>query len=315
MSVVFRIIFPVLVVVFDLILPIALLLWGLRSRARSRLYLASILISTAVVIAILAKSIVGFWYVVGVFWPGVYLVAFALILVLRVRRGFPAPWLPRRWDREFFLTAMNILHAGFWALLIPPLLQARSYEGTALELSPPLRGGEFYVMTGGANASVNQHGDYALDIGKLNALGLSASGFFPQDLERYPAFGADVVAPCAGEVIATENTRPNRMPLDPDGEDRTGGNHVIIFCDGHSVHLAHMQAGTLAVDVGDEVVAGQLLGKVGNSGNTTQPHLHINAARGRYLFVRSDDRVPIPQQAVPFVIDEKFLIKGDSFNN
>ena len=77
MSVVFRVVFPILVVVFDLILPIALLLWALRSRARSRLYLASILISTAVVIAILAKAIVGFWYVVGVFWPGVYLVAFA----------------------------------------------------------------------------------------------------------------------------------------------------------------------------------------------------------------------------------------------
>ena len=309
------VVFPVIVVVFDLILPIALLLWALRSRARSRLYLASILISTAVVIAILAKSIAGFWYVVGAFWPGLYLVAFALILVLRIRRGFPAPWLPSRWDREFFLTAANILHAGFWALLIPPLLQARSYEGTALELSPPLRGGEFYVLAGGANASVNQHGDYALDIVKLNALGFSASGFFPQDLERYSAFGADIVAPCAGEVIASENTRPNREPLDPDGEDRTGGNHVVIFCDGHSVHLAHMQAGTVAVDIGDEVVTGQLLGKVGNSGNTMGPHLHINAARGRYLFVRSDERVLIPQQTVPFLIDEEFLIKGDSFSN
>ena len=88
------VVFAVLVVVFDLILPIALLLWALRSRAGSRLYLASILISTAVVIAILAKSIVGVLVRRRVFWPGVYLVAFALILVLRVRRGFPAPWLP-----------------------------------------------------------------------------------------------------------------------------------------------------------------------------------------------------------------------------
>ena len=59
----------------------------------------------------------------------------------------------------------------------------------------------------------------------------------------------------------------------------------------------------------------QFLGKVGNSGNTTQPHLHINAARGRYLFVRSDDRSLIPQQTVPFLIAEEFLIKGDSFSN
>jgi hypothetical protein len=194
-------------------------------------------------------------------------------------------------------------------------MNARSYEGTALSLSAPLRGGEFYVLAGGANTSVNQHSDYALDIGKLNALGLSASGFFPQDLERYPAFGADVVAPCAGEVISAENMRPNRRPLDPDGEDRTGGNHVVIFCDRHSVHLAHLQAGTVAVSVGDQVSRGQLLGKVGNSGNTTQPHLHINAARGRYLFVRSDDRVLNAAQAAPFLIDGTFLVKGDSFAN
>ena len=41
-------------------------------------------------------------------------------------------------------------------------------------------------MTGGANASVNQHGDYALDIGKLNALGLSASCFFPKIFKNTP---------------------------------------------------------------------------------------------------------------------------------
>ena len=76
-----------------------------------------------------------------------------------------------------------------------------------------------------------------------------------------------------------------------------------------------MQAGTVAVSVGDQVSAGQLLGKVGNSGNTTQPHLHINAARGRYLFVRSDDRVLNAAQAVPFLIDGRFLVKGDSFSN
>jgi hypothetical protein len=306
---------PAIVVVFDLILPIALLLWALRSRAKSRLYLASILLSAGVIIAILAKSIVGFWHVVGVFWPAVYLVAFAVILILRVRQGIPPAWLPRRWSREFFVTAVNILHTGFWALMIPPLLQARSYEETALSLTPPLRGGEFYVTAGGANTSVNQHGDYALDIGRLNAFGLSAAGFFPQDLQKYAAFGAEVVAPCAGEVMSTENTRPNRRPLDPDGEDRMGGNHVVIFCDGHSVQLAHLQAGTVVVSVGDQVATGQVLGKVGNSGNTTQPHLHINAARGRYLFVRSDDRVLTAAQTVPFLIDGEFLVKGDSFKN
>jgi hypothetical protein len=309
------IVLPAIVIVFDLLLPIALLLWALKTTATSRIYLASILGSTAVVIGVLAKSIVGFWYVIGVFWPVVYVAAFLAILMLRFRRGMPTPWFPKRWGWEFFVTGVNVLHAAFWASMIPALLRAGSYEGTALNLSPPLRGGEFYVMTGGSNLSVNQHGDFALDIGQLNALGASASGFFPEDLRKYSAFGAEIVAPCAGEVISTENTRPNRKPLDPDDEDRRGGNHVIIFCAGHSVHLAHMQAGTVTVSAGDQVAVGQLLGKVGNSGNTTEPHLHINAARGRYLFVRSDDRQLDSAQSVPFLIDGAFLIKGDSFRN
>ena len=89
----------------------------------------------------------------------------------------------------------------------------------------------------------------------------------------------------------------------------------MIFCAGHSVQLAHMQAGTVTVSAGDQVDVGQLLGKVGNSGNTTEPHLHINAARGRYLFVRADDRVLADAQTVPFLIDGAFLVKGDSFRN
>jgi hypothetical protein len=251
----------------------------------------------------------------GVFWPFVYVAAFAAILIVRFRRGLPKPWLPRKWGSEFFVTGVNVLHGAVWASMIPALLQARSYEGAALNLSPPLRGGEFYVTAGGANPSVNQHGDFALDIGKLNRLGFGASGFFPEDLQKYSAYGAEIVAPCAGEVISTENTRPNRKPLDPDGEDRTGGNHVVISCEGHSVQLAHMQAGSVTVSAGDHVTVGQLLGKVGNSGNTTEPHLHINAARGRYLFVRADDRSLTDAQTVPFLIDGVFLVKGDSFRN
>jgi murein DD-endopeptidase MepM/ murein hydrolase activator NlpD len=81
------------------------------------------------------------------------------------------------------------------------------------------------------------------------------------------------------------------------------------------VQLAHLQPGSVAVSVGDRVSAGQLVGKVGNSGNTMWPHLHINAARGRHLLVRSDDRVLNAAQAVPFLIDGTFLVNGESFSN
>jgi murein DD-endopeptidase MepM/ murein hydrolase activator NlpD len=145
--------------------------------------------------------------------------------------------------------------------------------------------------SGGANFFVNQHAAdptaaYALDITKVNALGFRAAGFYPAELSKYAVFGADVVAPCAGEVIAAENGVPNRAPLNPDSTDRAGGNHVVLYCQGHSVHLAHMDIGTVAVAVGDRVVAGQFLGRVGNSGNSVEPHLHISAVEGRHARFR-----------------------------
>jgi hypothetical protein len=306
---------PVIVIGLGLVLPMGLLVWSLMTGAKSRVYLGSILVLTAIVIGVLPQFIFGFWHVIGVFWPVVYLLAFAAILVFRVLRGLPTKWLPKGWSWETFLAGLNVAHAALWALLIPPLLQARSHEGQALSLSSPLRGGPFYVVSGGGNGSVNQHSDYAMDIAKLNAFGFSAAGFYPAELEKHAAFGAEIIAPCAGEVIAAENSKLNRRPLDPDSNDLRGGNHVVIFCDGHSVHLAHMQPGSIVVGVGDQVAAGQLLGKVGNSGNTMQPHLHINAVRGRHILERGKDGAPAGAEPAPFLIDGKFLIKGDSFSS
>ncbi|HEY7800471.1 MAG TPA: hypothetical protein VIA80_17015, partial [Hyphomonadaceae bacterium] len=176
---------PIIVFVFGLILPIGLLLWAFASGARSRVYLGSIIALTAIVIGVLPRFIFGFWHTVGVFWPVVYLIVFAAILVFRAIRGLPSQWLPKAWSWETFLTGLNVVHAALWALLIPLMLQARSYEGQALNLLSPLQGGPFYVVSGGGNGAVNQHSDYAMDIAKLNAFGFSADGFYPEDLQKH----------------------------------------------------------------------------------------------------------------------------------
>lgn len=56
------------------------------------------------------------------------------------------------------------------------------------------------------------------------------------------------------------------------------GNHVFIDPGSEMVKFAHLRPGSVAVSTGDQVT-GQLLGEVGNSGNTTEPHLHIHAER------------------------------------
>jgi murein DD-endopeptidase MepM/ murein hydrolase activator NlpD len=66
------------------------------------------------------------------------------------------------------------------------------------------------------------------------------------------------------------------------------------------VFYAHIQPGTVAVKVGDRVTTGQLLGKLGNTGNSTFPHLH---------FAVLDRANPLTGNSLPFVID-RFTVTG-----
>jgi hypothetical protein len=317
-GVLMRFLFPA-VAISNLLLPSALLWWLFKTRAQSRVYFVSIFLLLAVYLAVASWSIFGFWHVIGSFWPAVFLIALAAILFHRLRRGLPVAWLPQKWSREFFIAGGIALYAASFAIMIPSLWQARTYRGEPLRVSPPLRNGTYNVRSGGANFFVNQHSadptvKYALDINKRNAFGLRAEGCYPAELSKYAVFGAEIIAPCAGEVIAAEGGVPNRTPLNPDSTDRAGGNHVVLYCQGHSVHLAHMDTGTVAVAVGDRVVAGQFLGKVGNSGNSIEPHLHIGAVEGRHARFR-DSSSETELKSTPILIDGKFLIIGDSFTN
>ena len=98
----------------------------------------------------------------------------------------------------------------------------------------------------------------------------------PQDIEDYLAFDEPIYAPCAGEVVAAENGKPDH-PAGSQFRDTSGSNYVTLRCDGIDIVLAHLKQGSLNVRLGEEVRRGKLLGKVGHSGNTEEPHLHINA--------------------------------------
>jgi len=113
--------------------------------------------------------------------------------------------------------------------------------------------------------------------------------------ERFVAFGRALVAPVDGTVVAVHDGEPDhearRSPFallgyaaGQAGRLRQGigavaGNHVIVrdAASGMFVALVHLRAGSLRVRPGDEVTVGSPLGECGNSGNSTQPHLHVQA--------------------------------------
>jgi hypothetical protein len=143
-----------------------------------------------------------------------------------------------------------------------------------------------------------------VDIVKLNRYGIRSSSPWPRELADYEIFGDAVYAPCAGTVVRTEDSVPD---LVPPARDRVNlaGNFVAIDCKGVRVLLAHLKQGSLLIKTGEAVTEGQKLGRIGNSGNTDEPHLHIHAERP------TDPSKLLDAEPVPIRFDGRFCARND----
>ncbi len=228
--------------------------------------------------------------------------------------------IDRKKDRVFeVLTTKQYISYGAKRLIILIALIAnvsalRGYfaPDDTIELSYPLRSGLYYVGGGGSNHWVNGHSlhphqEYAIDIVQLNAFGNRARGLNPEKLERYTIYGDRVCSPCAGTIVKSVDKYPDLVPPQRD-EEHLAGNHVVIGCKGVEVVLAHLKAGSITVHEEEEVVEGQIIGQVGNSGNTSQPHLHIHAEREGALKGQI-----LEGEAVPIRFDGRFLVRNSLF--
>jgi len=288
-------ILPVLILLAVSIgLPLAYVLRVLRFDGGSRAdWLIEVAEAAAVLLLVL---VVGRWDIAGA-WLRWVLVAIFVVAVLVSWRRHAGRWASTRERR------------GRLAKLIPLALLgvALAYVFAGMRLAPaprdlafPLEGGWFMVGQGGGNRLLNHHAGHpaqghAADITALNAAGYRAAGVYPSDPARYAAFGARVVSPCAGEVASAIGDLPDLDPPETDREN-PAGNHVVVDCgDDVLVELAHLRQGSLLVAAGDAVAVGMSIGEVGNSGNTTEPHLHVHAvdAAGAAVAVTFDGVAPV----------------------
>ena len=127
-------------------------------------------------------------------------------------------------------------------------------------------------------------------------------------MRSYTAYGADIVAVADGIIVEVRDDLEDQVPpFLPDPKTITVqtllGNHVIQdIGQGAFAFYAHMQKGSVAVAPGDRVRRGQGLGKLGNSGNTSAPHLHFHIMAGA---------AAIGSNGIPYVIDA-FALAGQS---
>lgn len=175
----------------------------------------------------------------------------------------------------------------------------------ALDLVFPFHG-RWLVQNSPANR-VPSHGteafasSYAIDFVPVGDNGRSAPVRLStlvrsESPDRFPGFGRPVLAPIEGSVIAAADgdadhhamrglpsvgyalTQGRRAAA---GWPALAGNHVLIQTDsGVVVALCHLQQGSVLVQSGQPVRAGQTIGRCGNSGNSTEPHLHVQAFDG-----------------------------------
>lgn len=229
----------------------------------------------------LASGIVGFsvlaspWAIFGLPLRYLLILLFVAAVATSLRRG-PQEEL----KRESPLRALvKVLMGVFFGGVAIGVLRGHQVPAGAIDLAFPLRDGAYVVGHGGSTSAANMHHyhpvqKYALDIMKVNAAGMRARGFFPDDNTRYRIFGTPVVSPCDGTVRTAMDGLPDRRD-----EKALPGNHVTIRCGDVDVLLAHLQRGSVSVRPGASLREGQSLGRVGNSGNSTEPHLHVHAER------------------------------------
>lgn len=97
----------------------------------------------------------------------------------------------------------------------------------------------------------------------------------PAKNEYYAAYGEPIYAPAEGTVAAVVDGIPDNEPGVMNEEELAGNVAVIHHASGEYSVLAHLQPGSLLVQEGERVSIGQLIGKCGNSGNSSEAHLHV----------------------------------------
>ena len=218
----------------------------------------------------------------------------------------------RRFSRPMWATLVLALFAlwpGLWAFglltfAFPYSLDDSEPSATVrLPSNEPLR-----VFWGGDRLATNYHAA-SPDQRWAYDLGVEPAAHGSESLGDYGCYGTPVVAPVAGHVHHATDGAPDHTPGQPsnDGRNPTGNTVVLRLETGTYLIIAHLKTGSVQVAAGDEVDEGDPLGACGNSGNTSEPHIHIHhqrqdpqvfplpMAEGLPLYFRDHDGPPMPE--------------------
>lgn len=173
----------------------------------------------------------------------------------------------------------NVFVAAGSVFLALQLIMVYQTPSEPVVLESPLSE-EWYVSQGGHAGLINYHHVTSAQRDSVDIVQVVDGRSHPAgttDLDSYYIFGAQLLAPADGIVTSVVDGLADQQIGSVD-RDHEAGNHIVIeISDGQYILLAHIRQGSIQVAVGDRVSTGQFIAEVGNSGGSTEPHIHIQA--------------------------------------
>jgi Peptidase family M23 len=173
-----------------------------------------------------------------------------------------------------------------------PLEKLTIRKTGAAVIDEPFAGDRWLAANGPSNASIHRRAvivldgkprvpeRYAIDFIKLGDDGRSYSGDQSRN-SSYHAYGVPILAVADGKIVSLKDGLPENVPQAKQmavsmNLVNIAGNHLVEDIGGRLyVGYAHLIPGSITVKMGEQVRRGQTLGRLGNSGNSTEPHLHL----------------------------------------
>ena len=169
---------------------------------------------------------------------------------------------------------------------LPPTPELPVPSRNATRLSLPFRG-DWRVAWGGDTAELNHHHDvpnqrFAFDFVGVDSSGATHKGDGTSN-EDYFAFGREVIAPADGRVVEVIDGVRDNVPGSMNPYSAVGNAIILRHAEHEYSVLAHLKLGSIRVHPDDEVQRGQVLALCGNSGNSSEPHLHYHLQNSAVL--------------------------------
>jgi hypothetical protein len=164
--------------------------------------------------------------------------------------------------------------------------------------------GTWMVSNGGRSIETNNHMKFAQNDGPQNMLYAYDFRFEStgkeKSLEEFKAYGQEVIAPANGLIIQVIDGAIDVLPGERDRGVGVGNMITIDHQNGEFSLLCHFKHDSIRVKVGDEIKQGDILGLCGNTGNTSEPHIHLNLQDGPLMHKSNS----LPLQFRKILVDE-----------